>query len=121
MRVSLAGDEILSNIPLLFMNSEHIKHRASGKPQIYFLYFFVLLSLFSSEKSKIWESMDCLGKAQSSTFHVLFTHTFFTFFYNYSISLIIDFVGCAFFVLFALQYFWKMTYFFDPLEKDSKE
>ena len=48
---------------------------SSGKPLIYFLCFFVLLSLFSSKKVKNPESTDYLGKAQCSTFHVLF-HTF---------------------------------------------
>jgi len=75
----------------------------------------MLLLLFSSKKKQILRKYRLLGKSPVPYFSILFS----LFFYNYSISLIIDICWLCLFVLFALQYFWKLIYFFEQLKKHS--
>ena len=77
-RPTLAGILHLRESQFWVSYCRHQCPHSSGKPLVCFLLLFVLLSLFSSEKSKIMESIDYLRKANPFTFHVLFVRFFIT-------------------------------------------
>ena len=74
--VSLVCSLGFFRLPYCYLNCwryNHFRTVCIRKMSVLLFVLFVLLALCSSKKSKNWESMNCLGKAKSSTFHILFS------------------------------------------------